>query len=144
MPFCRKCKYDLSGVPSADPCPECGCIYFQPTLREPTERTRWKTAITIAVFFISLFLFVYGAGPIYFVGNGSIKYNNLPFAIYILAYVICTISLALIPFWFLRQDRLMQSNQKRLTIETIYFAITIPIAAVVILIAYTIIGVSVL
>jgi len=113
-------------------------------LREPTERTRWKTAITIAVFFISLILFVYGAGPIYFAGNGSIKYNNLPFAIYILAYVICTISMALIPFWFLRRDRQMQSNRRRLTTEVTYLAITIPVAGVIILIAYTIIGLSVL
>lgn len=141
MPYCARCKYDLQGVPSEAPCPECGCIYYQSSLREPATRTGWKTAISIVVFFISLFLFVYGAGPIHFAGNGSIKYNNLPFAVYMLAYVICTISLTLIPFWFLRRDRLMQSNQKRLTI---YFAITIPIAAVVILFAYTIIGMSVL
>jgi len=87
---------------------------------------------------------VYGAGPIQFAGNGSIKFNNLPFAVYMLAYVICAFSLALVPLWYIRRDRLMQSNRKRLTIEVIYLAITIPVAAVIILIAYTIIGLSVL
>jgi len=144
MPYCARCKHDLQGVPSGAPCPECGCLHYQSSLREPVACTWRKTAITIAVFFISLFIFVYGAGPIQFAGNGSIKFNNLPFAVYMLAYVICAFSLALVPLWYIRRDRLMQSNRKRLTIEVIYLAITIPVAAVIILIAYTIIGLSVL
>jgi uncharacterized membrane protein YidH (DUF202 family) len=144
MPYCARCKYDLQGVPPRAPCPECGSIYYQSSLREPVERTSRKTVITIAVFLFSLFVFVYGAGPIHFAGNGSIKFNNLPFAVYITAYVICSFSLALIPFWFLRRDRLLRSNRRRLTTEVIYLAITTPVAAVIVFIAYIIMGISVL
>ena len=139
MPYCARCKYDLSGLAPDAVCPECECWERVPSLERAQDRTILLFTTSLSIFVISFALFAYGAGPPTFAGNGTIPTNQLPVWLNYFTLGVASILLALVPFWHLRKKRLRYSPPARFAIDWLYPIYAIPISALLVIISWFVI-----